>query len=412
MNLSVENKIKNKIEEFIGNLSQHGKTDDGGITRLVYSKTWTDAQNLLVNKSKEIGFDSNYDEVGNLFIRLNGTKFKNETILTGSHIDTVVNGGKLDGQLGIVGGILAMEYLQETYGEPLRNIETVSFAEEEGSRFPFTCWGSKNIIRNIPKEEVTNLKDQDGISLDEAMRGAGFKFKSKESVRTDIKTFIELHIEQGGVLESEEKEIGVVNYIAGQKRFIVNVQGVSNHAGTTPMELRKDALHGASKMIINIMELAKEYGDALVATVGQIEVSPNTSNVIPGKVKFTMEVRHIKNSVLMKFAEEMSKNIKNIGQEMDLKVDIENHQNFDPVPMDKDLVSMIKNQCEETGVNYKLLASGAGHDSQILAPYIPTAMIFVPSHKGISHSPLEFTETEDLLKGIKVLIDILYKLAY
>lgn len=412
MNLAKDFDLEGNISKFIEVLSEYGKTEEGGINRVLYSQPWIDAQKALKDICKKKEFESYYDEVGNLFVRLEGTEFKDETILTGSHIDTVVNGGKLDGQLGIVAGVLAMEYLKTKYGDPLRNIEMVSMVEEEGSRFPFTFWGSKNIVGCMSEEEVKDLKDEDGIDLARAMKTAGFRFKDKTNIRNDIKAFIELHIEQGGVLEIEKKSIGIVEHIVGQKRFLVEVKGEANHAGTTPMGYRRDSLHGASRMISKIMELAKSYGDPLVATVGRLDVSPNTSNVVPGKVIFSIDLRHTQKDTADKFVEEMKLNLKEIAKEMDLDLNIDNYMNGVPVSMDKDLVNIIKTQAEENNLNYKLMHSGAGHDAQIFATHVPTALIFVPSHKGISHNPLEFTETKDLVEGVKVLIKTLYELAY
>lgn len=404
--------FKIDICELIDWLSEIGKTEDCGITRTLYSESWIEAQNRLKDFMERKGFDTYYDEIGNLFARLEGKKHKNETILTGSHIDTVVNGGKLDGQFGIIGAAIAMEYLRKRYGEPLRNIEMVSLAEEEGSRFPYTFWGSKNIVGAITEDKVSELKDEEEISLSQAMKSAGFKFKEKEKIRKDIKAFIELHVEQGGVLEIEQKSIGIVEHVVGQKRYTVKVEGEANHAGTTPMGYRRDALHGASRMVVDIMAKAKLYGDPLVATVGKIEVCPNTSNVVAGKVTFSLDVRHTNRDVSDKFIDEIQTLIEEIAENMDLKVHIKSYMNSNPVPMDYSLINIIEKKCKEKNLNYKIMHSGAGHDAQIFAPHVPTSLIFVPSHKGISHSPLEFTDTKYLVEGIKVLVDTLYELAY
>lgn len=402
-----------EISSLIDWLSQYGHDSEGGITRLLYTTDWLEAQEGLKELMKRKGFHAYYDEVGNLFGRLGGCTFKDETILTGSHIDTVVNGGKLDGQLGIIGGIIAIEYLNKKFGEPLRNIEVVSMAEEEGSRFPYTFWGSRNIVGTIKKKVVEDLTDIDGISFIDAMRNAGFNFKDEgNSGRKDIRAFVELHVEQGGVLEIEQKSIGIVEHIVGQKRFTIEVIGQANHAGTTPMGYRRDALHGASKMISEIMDLARLYSDPLVATVGRIEVIPNTANVVPGKVVFSLDIRHTDKVVMDKYAAEILSKIKNIANDMDLNIYVSNYMDCLPIAMDSKLVNQMKDICERKGFNYKLMHSGAGHDAQIFAEAIPTTMIFSPSHKGISHSPEEFTESKDLVEGIKVLIEILYLLAY
>ncbi len=411
METEKELSLEEETADFIEWISKYGESSDGGVTRLLYTDVWKETLDGLKNLLKGKGFESYYDEVGNLFARLEGSTFKDETILTGSHLDTVVDGGKLDGQLGIIGGIIAMEYLKNTYGQPLRNIEVVAMAEEEGSRFPFTFWGSKNIVGAVSRERVENLKDEDGVSFIEAMDKAGFDFK-KSKVREDLKAFIELHIEQGGVLEIEKKSIGIVEHIVGQKRFMIEVDGEANHAGTTPMGYRRDALHGTSKMISEIMDIAVSYGDPLVATVGKVEVVPNTTNVVPGKVIFSLDVRHTQKDIMVKFTNEIIEKIEDIAKKMELSISINNYMDGEPVPMDPNLVNIIKEECEAKGLNYKLMHSGAGHDSQIFAEHIPTALIFVPSHKGISHNPAEFTKIEDLVEGIKVLIDTLYNLAY
>lgn len=405
--------IGEEAGKFIDWISQYGQDLQCGITRLLYTKEWIDTQKALKNLLEKKGFEAYYDEVGNLFGRLEGSTYPQETILTGSHIDTVVNGGKLDGQLGIIGGIIAMEYLKEHYGKPLRNIEVVSMAEEEGSRFPFTFWGSKNIVGRVDREMVAELQDVNGIGFIEAMSSAGFNVKDENSLgRKDIKSFIELHVEQGGVLEIENKSIGIVEHIVGQRRFTIEIEGQANHAGTTPMGYRKDALYATSVIIQKIMDMAVEYGDPLVATVGRLEVVPNTVNVVPGKTIFSLDIRHVCKDILMKFTEDVEEIINEVSKKMNVKTNITMYMDADPVAMDVNLVNVIKNQCEEKKLNYKLMHSGAGHDSQIFAKVVPTALIFVPSHKGISHNPAEFTELKDLAEGIKALIETLYHLAY
>lgn len=412
--ISIEDiNLEKEIVHYIDWLSSFGKNGNGGITRLLYTDEWKEAQDGLKNLMEELGFDTYYDKVGNLFGRLKGSHYIDETILTGSHIDTVVNGGKLDGQLGIIGGIIALKYLKDNFGQPLRNIEVVSMAEEEGSRFPFAFWGSKNIIGGATKEMVENLKDANGLSFVEEMYRLGFDFNDDDyKGREDLKAFVELHIEQGGVLEIEKKSIGVVHHIVGQRRFTIKVKGEANHAGTTPMGYRKDALYGSSKMIRSIIDKAVEYGDPLVATVGRLEVKPNTVNVVPGEVVFSLDIRHICKETIIEFTNEVEKIINDISSKMGLEIEIEKWMDCDPIAMDEELVNSIKNKCEKEGLNYKLMHSGAGHDSQIFAKVIPTAMIFVPSHKGISHSPEEFTAPKDLVEGVKALIEILKDLAY
>lgn len=394
-------------------LGHFGKAPEGGISRFLYSKEWLEAQKALEDWMNKEGFDVHFDEVGNLFGGLQGTKYQDETILTGSHVDTVGNGGLFDGQYGIVAGLLAVKYLKETYGEPMRNLQVVSMAEEEGSRFPYAFWGSKNIVCTAKREEVESIADFDGVAFVDAMRECGFDFRKESTkIRKDLKKFVEIHIEQGSVLEKEKKSVGVVHSIVGQRRFTVEVAGEANHAGTTPMGYRQDAVHAASAMICDVMNRTKNHGDPLVATVGKIEVKPNVVNVVPGYALFTMDIRHTEKDVLVQFTEEVTASLKTIAEEMGVELKIDMWMDADPVPMDKRVVEVIERQCKEKGLNYKLMHSGAGHDAQILAPFVPSAMIFVPSRKGISHNPAEYTEPHDLAEGVKALIGTLYELAY
>lgn len=394
-------------------LAEYGKDPEGGVTRLLYSKEWVEGQKALDKLMQEDGLTTRYDEIGNLFGRLEGSAYKDETILTGSHVDTVKNGGKLDGAFGILAGILAIRLLKKKYGQPLRNLEVVSFAEEEGSRFPYAFWGSKNFVGIAKKEDVVDISDFNEVPFVEAMREAGFNFRDESKpFRNDLKGFVEIHIEQGNVLEKEGKDIGVVHSIVGQRRFTIEVMGVANHAGTTPMGYRKDALFAASQMINNVINRAKEYGDPLVATVGKIEVKPNTVNVVPGEALFTLDVRHTEKEVLVKFTEELTTIIKRIAADSGVEITIDMWMDEDPIPMNKQIVEVIEKQAKENGFNYKMMHSGAGHDSQIIAPVIPTAMIFVPSREGISHNPLEYTSPEQLAVGVQALMGSLYALAY
>ena len=393
-------------------LSQFGKDPEGGVTRLLYSKEWVEAQQALKEWMQSEGLEARFDEVGNLFGTLKG-KNTEETILTGSHVDSVKNGGIYDGPYGIVAGILAIKYLKEKYGQPIRNIEVVSMAEEEGSRFPYTFWGSKNIVGLAKRKDVEAITDFEGIPFIEAMTNSGFGFRdeSKEP-RKDFKAFVEVHIEQGSVLETEQKSVGVVNSIVGQRRFTVEVTGEANHAGTTPMGYRKDAVYAASQMVFEMIKMARKAGDPLVTTVGKIEVYPNIVNVVPGKAIFTIDVRHTDKEAIVSFTGQITARIKEISKEHGVETAIDMWMDADPVPMDPKVVEVIEKKCKENGLNYKVMHSGAGHDSQVFAPFVPTAMLFVPSLKGISHNPAEFTEPDDLAEGVKALIGTLYELAY
>lgn len=401
------------VESNVSWLSQFGSVPSGGITRLLYSKEWFDAQQALKQKFEDMGLETSFDEVGNLSGKLIGSQHKDQVIMSGSHIDSVVNGGNLDGHFGIIAAYLAVQYLKQQYGTPLRTIEVISLAEEEGSRFPYVFWGSKNLLGLAKKEEVLNIKDAAGTPFVDAMRGLGFDFKQDDSAaRKDIKAFVELHIEQGSVLETEGNTIGVVTSIVGQRRYNITLKGEANHAGTTPMSYRKDAVYGFSRICTESIAKANAAGDPLVLTFGKVIPKPNTVNVVPGEVMFTMDCRHTDQAYLKSFTEEIEKDMQAIAHEMGMEIVIDRWMDEAPVPMDTHLVNTLKDICEKEQLNYRLMHSGAGHDSQIFAPRIPTAMLFIPSIKGISHNPAEKTKTEDLVEGVKALTQALYKLAY
>ncbi|MDO6448542.1 allantoate deiminase [Oceanobacillus profundus] len=405
--------LSKELTDMLETLGSHGKDPAGGVSRFLYTEEWVAAQKYLEKEMVDEGLDVHFDEIGNLFGTLKGSKYPNETILSGSHVDTVGNGGYYDGQFGIVAAFIAIKHLKAKYGQPLRNIEVVSMAEEEGSRFPYSFWGSKNIVGIAKNDDVRNITDFDGVPFVEAMHKAGFDFRDDtKGMREDFKAFVEIHNEQGNVLETEEKSVGVVHSIVGQRRFNIEISGQANHAGTTPMGYRKDTVFATSQMVSEIITAARKHGDPLVATVGKIEVTPNVVNVVPGNTLFTLDIRHTEKDALVQFTEEVYEILNRLAQEHQVGLNIDMWMDEDPVPMDKNIVDLMIKQCEENGLNYKLMHSGAGHDSQIFAPKIPTAMIFVPSRDGISHNPAEYTEPADLAEGVKALMGALYELAY
>lgn len=394
--------------EWLSDFSEPGP----GVTRLLYSESWINAQNGLKEKFEELGMKVEFDAVGNLYATLEGTEEPDKIIATGSHVDTVAEGGRLDGQLGIVGGYLAIKNLLETKGKPKKSLQVISMAEEEGSRFPYAFWGSKNIFGLAKREEVEDISDNDGVGFVEAMNAAGFDFLEGEPKHNDLEAFIELHIEQGNFLELEEKSVGVVNSIAGQKRYDVVLKGEANHAGTTLMKYRKDTVEAVSRMIVKGIDKAKAHGDPLVLTFGRIDPKPNTVNVVPGEVSFSIDCRHTDQEALNDFTAELEADMQEIAADMDIEIDINLWMDEAPVPMNDEIIQTIETVCKENELDYKVMHSGAGHDAQIFAPRVPTGMIFVPSIKGISHNPAEHTETEDIVQGIEALKSGLGKLAY
>jgi allantoate deiminase len=362
---------------------------------------------------EQIGLDTCYDSIGNLFGKLSADNTGFPTILIGSHVDTVKSGGKYDGAYGIIAAILALKILKQKYGAPKVNLEVVSLCEEEGSRFPLACWGSGVMTGAYSIEDIKGLTDSEGMTFEKAMEEADFGLNNqKYTVRMDIQTFIELHIEQGPSLECLEKTIGIVQTIVGQKRYRIIVNGDSNHAGTTMMKWRKDSLHGAVLMVHSLYEIAKGYDEDFVTTVGQIFVDPNVSNVIPGRTVFTVDARHPIESVLSSFGKEFTFRFHEIAKEMGLGLEIEIWHEVHPVQMDGKLNEVVQAICCQSDVPYQMMNSGAGHDAQLFARLCPTALLFVPSRGGISHSPLEYTSIQNLEIGLQVLLQLLHQLAY
>lgn len=401
-----------EVDETMDWLAGISDAQGPGTTRLLYSPSWIEAQNQLKEKFESLGFICEFDAVGNLFATLEGSEQPEEVIASGSHVDTVTKGGRLDGQLGIVAAYLAMEKLIQKNGQPKKTLQIISMAEEEGSRFPYVFWGSKNIFGLAHKKDVETIKDAEGVGFEEAMRAAGFDYLEGEPKFAKIAAFVELHIEQGNFLEKEGKQVGVVNAIVGQKRYDVVLKGQANHAGTTLMSYRKDTVDCFARIVTQSLDKARAEGNPLVLTFGRVEPKPNTVNVVPGETLFSIDCRHTNQDTLNRFTQELEADMQAICQEMGIEISIDNWMDESPVPMDETLVETLEAVCRENDLNYQLMHSGAGHDAQIFAPRVPTVMVFVPSIDGISHNPAEHTEAEDIVPGIQALAGTLEKLAY
>ncbi|MEK5439581.1 MULTISPECIES: allantoate deiminase [Paenibacillus] len=389
-------------------------TPGPGVTRLLYTEEWSQAQIFLQEKMAGLGLEVSIDKVGNVYGRLSGRDPQQKVILTGSHIDTVVNGGKYDGAYGIAAAMIALQDLQRNFGQPQRTLEVVSFCEEEGSRFPLAYWGSGHVTERYDGSEAETCIDAEGVTLQAAMTESSFLqgVTDENGARNDIGAFVELHIEQGIILEKTDTQIGVVQGIVGQRRYVVKVSGIANHAGTTPMLMRQDALASAVEMLYVLESAAKTAGEPLVATSGKLEVYPNTPNVIPGEVLFTLDIRHSEEDELERFCEKLLAECNEIAVKRGVTLEVTSVLHTVPAPMDTKLSAMLENICRQQVKTYRMMVSGAGHDAQLFAPRCPTAMIFVPSRAGISHSPEEYTSPEQLVAGLEVLTAMLYELAY
>ncbi len=376
---------------------------DGGAYRPLYGGAWATAVERVERWLKDAGLKTRRDAVGNLWGRAEGTD-KGKSIVTGSHIDTVRRGGRLDGALGIVAGLTAVEALLEEKGKPRRSLEVVAICEEEGSRFATNFWGSRAIVGAIHAPDA---------AMAEAMRERGLDPATVASAaRDDIDTFVELHIEQGAVLESANVPVAIVKAIVGTAHLEVTVTGRPDHAGTTPMDLRLDALAGAAAMVQAIESIAKSLGKPAVATVGKLEVEPDQINVVPGKVVFTVDLRHSDLGGRRALEERIRSLCATISQERRLGLAIRTLQEKPPVAMDPDVRALLARAAKECGVQAAEMVSGAGHDAQILAARCKVGMLFVPSVGGRSHCPEEHTDPGHLELGARVLVRALELLAY
>ncbi|MGN0070635.1 MAG: allantoate deiminase [Atopobiaceae bacterium] len=403
-----------EISEIIDWLAQYGYQGDGkGMIRLLYSPEWLAAQNALKERFEAAGMTAEFDAVGNLKGTFAGSDPDAGTVASGSHVDTVVNGGKLDGALGIEAAFLAMADLAKTYGQPKKSLSVVSMAEEEGSRFPYVFWGSKNLFDLEDNSQMAGIKDKDGIEFADAMHDCGFDFNTGHDPLMDgVTNWLEFHIEQGNTLEMEGKQVGIVHGIVGQRRYDIHLKGEANHAGTTMMRYRHDVVQAYAKIVSQSIEKAKAAGDPLVLTFGKVDVKPNVVNVVPGEMTFTMHSRHTDKDFLVSFSDGIVSDMRAICKDMGIEIDVDNWMDEDPVPMDDGMIEVVQKACADRKLNALDMHSGAGHDSQIIAKHIPSAMIFVPSIKGISHNPAEATKVEDIKEGIDALEAALYALAY
>lgn len=404
-------RIKNDIE----NVTNITATPDNGCTRHSYSKEDKQVRGYLINEMENLGLSIKIDGVGNIRAKYIDNNGDNPSIMIGSHIDTVSNGGKFDGLTGVVTALEVIRVIKENNVKLSNPIELVIFAEEEGSNFGITMLGSKALIGSIDCEYLKTIFNDDGISSYQVMKDFGLdvdNIKNEVLKKEEVKAMIELHVEQGGILDSEKISIGIVQAIAGMNTYKVKLKGVSNHAGSTPMHLRKDPMVGASEIITYLEKVASEKAlTNTVATVGKIHCHPNASNVIPGDVEFYVDVRDVEAKGLEIVAEELKKKTIEVAEKHDLIATVDLVGASDCVKLSETVISTIRGVAEEKGYDYKIMNSGAVHDSVMLTGLTDVGMIFVPSINGRSHCPEEHTRYEDIKAGCDLLLGTVVKLA-
>ena len=376
--------------------------------RATYTEEDQKALKLLEQWMREKDLEVFYDDIGNLFGKIEGEQ--DRIVLTGSHRDTVKNGGKYDGALGIICAIAAAGSLYAELGKPKKNVEVVAFGEEEGSRFLSGYLGSRYLVGQL-SDDILQERDANGITLTEAIRHAGFSGKraQKSPQMQEVERFIELHIEQGGVLEQSGEQVGLVTSIVGLLIGKITIEGHQNHAGTTPMHLRKDPVTRAAQFITEMNQWAMTYGEAVTCTFGEIQMFPNKSNVIAGSVSLSFDIRSTSPAIL----QEAQTRIKNLQQQEDgFRYTLEFAAPDDPAQMDEDGLKLLEETAKSLHLSYRKMHSGAGHDAEMLAQKIKTNMIFVPSVGGISHSPLEYSKPDDIGRGYLLLKAFLREIAW
>lgn len=400
------------VEERIMTLAQIGACAETGVCRRTYSPEWIEANELVRQWIEATGMSSRYDAVGNLWGRLEGTE-GGKAIVSGSHIDSQIPGGRYDGSLGIIAALTAVEALQTQFGQPKRPLEVISFCEEESSAFPARFWGSRAITGRIAQGDAEALVGWEGITIAEKMRSLGYDpERIPEAVRDDIDAFIELHIEQGPILEQQGIPVGIVNVINGSQGALVEVIGESNHAGARPMDMRKDPLVGAAEMVLAVNRNATAMGRPAVSTVGRLEVEPNGSAIIPKKVTFSIDARHNDPESLRILNEAHERAVHEIAERHGLEVSWSFRPHLQPCVSDPEIVRLLEEAAAEQGISSLTMPSGALHDTQRMSEVARVAMIFVQSRDGRSHTPEEFSSIEHCVEGIRLLAAGLHKLAY
>lgn len=403
-----ERRLLRRLDE----LAQRGATPGGGMYRALYTPAWVSATELVHGWMKDAGLLVRRDAVGNVWGRMEASR-GGRVIATGSHIDTVRGGGALDGALGVVAGIEAVASLVQAYGRPTRILECVAICEEEGSRFNTNFWGARAIADRIEPDEAARVKDPDGVTLADAMRAVGLDpTKTDQAARRDIDIFVELHIEQGPILDDAGESLGVVKAIAGTTHLELVVRGEADHAGAAAMDRRRDALLGAAEMTLAIAKVAREMGPPAVATVGTIMVEPAQVNVVPGLARFTVDARHSDERLRRELVSEIERACKLIALERELRLEVRTLRDRPPVALNERVTDILKRAARASGTEPREMTSGAGHDSQILATAASVGMLFVPSIGGRSHRGDEATAAEDVVLGTRVLATALHDLAY
>ncbi len=398
-----QNAEPDRMQSRIDELSQFGANEDGGVDRYAFTEADVAARAWLISEMEGLGLEVRVDTAGNIIGRRQGSDPNLPIIMFGSHIDSVPGGGNYDGDVGVISALEAIEVLNLRGITTRHPLEVINFTNEEGGLIGSLALSGKM------KPETLSVISQAGITMGDGIdKLGGDQTRIKEAAYRpgDLKAFIEVHIEQGAFLDEEKINIGVVEGIVGIKWWDVVIEGFANHAGTTPMNRRQDAMVTAAQLTLAINWVASTMPGRQVATVGRIEAFPGAPNVIPGKVIMSLEIRDLDAAKIDFVFEQIKKEAEKIIETSGTTIEflaIETASK--PAPTDEQIRAIIKTAAENLGYSTKLMPSGAGHDTQDMTAIAPSGMIFVPSRGGISHSPNEFTAAEDMARGANVLVE-------
>ncbi len=393
---------RSRLERSIQDLGRIGETPNGGLTRLALSDDDRRARDQMVQWMREAGLAVRVDRMGNIFGERSGTAAL-PPVMMGSHVDSVPTGGKYDGQLGVLCGLEAIRRLNDGRVRTRHPVTLAIFTNEEGARFQPAMIASGVMAGKIALEDAYNARDKDGIRLVDELERIGY-LGPEPCVPRPMRAYLELHIEQGPFLEEEGLHVGVVEGIVAISWSRVTIRGVQDHAGPTPMRTRHDALVAAAEIVTGVRRMAAEIGGDVVATVGNLTVSPNITNAIPGKVTLSIDVRDPADATIDRARALVERVVADACRREGATYELDHYWRVPHTPFDRDVVDTVERAAKAAGARYRRILSGAGHDAQYMAMLGPTGMIFVPSRAGRSHCEEEFTGMDDIEYGANALL--------
>src|ERR1700694_661452 len=382
-------------------LARLGATPKGGVRRITLTETDREGRDQFVRWAREAGLAVRWDAIGNIFARRAGSDSSADAVVMGSHLDSQPSGGKFDGAYGVMAGLEVMRTLNERGIVTRAPLEVASWTNEEGSRFVPVMMGSGVFAGVYRLEQALAAKDAEGLTAGQALTAIGY---AGEARAHRVAAYFEAHIEQGPVLEDTRTTIGVVQGALGQRWFDVAFTGQDAHAGPTLMELRRDALIAASRLVLEVNRIANSFPDYARGTVGSLQVRPNSRNVVPGEVRMTVDLRSADDATLRSMADDLQKSAAAIAAQCRVAVELREVVYFPPCKFTAELVDSVRHAAQELGLTHRDIVSGAAHDAVYLARVAPTAMIFVPCEGGISHNEIENARPYDLAAGCDVLL--------